>query len=87
MQALLAEAVKLHGTEPKLWLMSGQLAEQQGDDKRAEAAYNEGTKHCPTSTPLWIFAAALQTKKSELLFVVRMCVCVCVCVCAYAANL
>ena len=69
------ELLKSHGLttwpdSPKLWMMVGQLWEQElgggGEDgnqkgiEEARTAYNAGLSHCPGSVPLWILLARLE---------------------------
>ena len=69
---LLADAVVLHPAEPKLWMMRGQICEQQGKVDEAREHYTQGLKNCPHSIPLWLLHARLEVKAG-------LCVCVCVC--------
>jgi pre-mRNA-processing factor 6 len=59
-QELLTEALKRYPSAPKLWMMAGQLAEDQGNIAGARGLYQRGTKLCPTSIPLWKLAARLE---------------------------
>ena len=61
-QELLTEALKRYATAPKLWMMAGQLAEDQGNVDGARGLYQRGTKLCPTSIPLWKLAARLEVR-------------------------
>lgn len=64
-QALLTEALEKHTDFPKLWMMRGQICEQQSNDAGAREAYAQGIKHCPASVPLWTLAAALEMKEGN----------------------
>lgn len=59
---LLEESVKLYPTFPKLWMMKGQIEEQNGTIDDVRQAYNEGLKKCPTSIPLWILLSRVEEK-------------------------
>jgi pre-mRNA-processing factor 6 len=61
-QALLSEALKRYPSSPKLWMMAGQLAEEQGNPAGARGLYQRGLKQCPTSIPLWKLAAQLEVR-------------------------
>ena len=59
----MAEALGKHSDFSKLWMMRGQVAEQQGQPAAAREFYSQGIKHCPTSLPLWQLAAELEMKQ------------------------
>lgn len=63
---LLEEAVKHYPDFPKLWMMCGQIQEQQGDMEAARTAYNKGLKKCPTSWPLWLLLSGLEERTGQL---------------------
>ncbi|KAL8449817.1 hypothetical protein Emed_002780 [Eimeria media] len=55
--ALADEAVKLHQTFAKLWMVRGQLHEEhptQRDLAKAIEVFHQGTVCCPRSVPLWL---------------------------------
>ncbi|KAL8271947.1 hypothetical protein Esti_004071 [Eimeria stiedai] len=55
--ALAEEAVKLHQTFAKLWMVRGQLHEEhptQRDLSKAIEIFHQGTVCCPRSVPLWL---------------------------------
>ena len=64
-QAMVTEALEKHPDFAKLYMMRGQIAEQQGNVAAAREAYAQGMKACPTSIPLWTLAAALEMKEGE----------------------
>ncbi|XP_068081412.1 pre-mRNA-processing factor 6 [Anabrus simplex] len=63
---LLEEAIKVFPDFAKLWLMKGQIEEQQGKLDRAWDTYNSGIKKCPTSVPLWRMLASLEERRGML---------------------
>lgn len=64
---MLAEAVKLHPTAPKLWMMRGQISEQLQQTENAREYYSQGIKHCQNSIHLWVLAARLEVKTGKSL--------------------
>ncbi|KAK5102794.1 U4/U6 x U5 tri-snRNP complex subunit Prp1 [Lithohypha guttulata] len=46
----------------KLWMMKGQIYEDEGKMPQAREAYSQGTKACPKSIPLWLLRARLEEK-------------------------
>lgn len=52
---------------PKLWMMKGQLLEQQLFHDLAREAYQEGLKKCPTSIILWTLLAKLELKCGQVI--------------------
>ena len=65
-QILLAQAAQKHQDFPELWLMRGQIAEQQEELTVALAHYKLGMQHCPTSIPLIQSAADLESRNGDL---------------------
>lgn len=63
---LLEEAVKVFPDFAKLWMMKGQIEEQQNQLERASATYNTGLKKNQASIPLWLLTAALEEKRGAL---------------------
>ncbi|RWS06625.1 pre-mRNA splicing factor-like protein [Dinothrombium tinctorium] len=59
---LLEQGAKDYSTFPKLWMMKGQIAEQEKQVDDARAAYNQGLKYNPNSIPLWILLSRLEEK-------------------------
>lgn len=51
----------------KLWMMKGQLLDQQMFHDLAREAYQEGLKKCPNSIPLWILLAKLELKCDQVI--------------------
>ncbi|CRK89858.1 CLUMA_CG003476, isoform A [Clunio marinus] len=50
----------------KLWMMKGQIKEQQGKLYEAIDTYNNGIKTCPTLIPLWLLLSGLEEKRGVL---------------------
>ena len=50
--SLLEEAVKHYPDFPKLWMMWGQIQEQQGNNEGAQSAYNKGVSDWPYQPPV-----------------------------------
>ncbi|XP_066910794.1 pre-mRNA-processing factor 6-like [Clytia hemisphaerica] len=63
---MLKEALRKYDSFPKLWMMKGQLHEEEKDLYEATQAYRNGTKKCPTSIHLWILLAKLEEKQGNL---------------------
>ncbi|CAH2302962.1 pre-mRNA-processing factor 6 [Pelobates cultripes] len=65
-QELCEEALHHYEDFPKLWMMKGQIEEQQELIENAREAYNQGLKKCPHSTPLWLLLSRLEEKVGQL---------------------
>ncbi|XP_064652796.1 pre-mRNA-processing factor 6-like [Lineus longissimus] len=65
-QELLEESVKHYPDFPKLWMMKGQIDEQQKDLNGARAAYNQGLKKCPAAVPLWLLLSRLEERSGNI---------------------
>uniref|UniRef100_A0A8D1XR79 Pre-mRNA-processing factor 6 n=1 Tax=Sus scrofa TaxID=9823 RepID=A0A8D1XR79_PIG len=65
-QELCEEALKHYEDFPKLWMMKGQIEEQEELMEKAREAYNQGLKKCPHSTPLWLLLSRLEEKIGQL---------------------
>ncbi|KAF5921477.1 hypothetical protein HPG69_008239 [Diceros bicornis minor] len=65
-QELCEEALKHYEDFPKLWMMKGQIEEQEELTEKAREAYNQGLKKCPHSTPLWLLLSRLEEKIGQL---------------------
>jgi pre-mRNA-processing factor 6 len=63
---LLEEAIEVFPEFAKLWLMKGQIEEQQGKVGKAWQTYNAGIEKCPTSVPLWKLLASLEERRGTL---------------------
>lgn len=63
---LLEDAVKVFPDYPKLWMMKGQIEEQQNHLDIATNTYTQGLKKNQTSIPLWLLSAALEEKRDTL---------------------
>lgn len=59
---LINAGLKMFPDFPKLWMMKGQLLEQQLLHNLAREAYQEGLKKCPHSIVLWQLLAQLEQK-------------------------
>ncbi|XP_026545088.1 pre-mRNA-processing factor 6 [Notechis scutatus] len=65
-QELCEEALKHYEDFPKLWMMKGQIEEQEELIEKARDAYNQGLKKCPGSIPLWLLLSRLEEKVGQL---------------------
>lgn len=63
---LLEEAVKVFPDYAKLWMMKGQIEEQQNQLENAASTYSAGLKKNQTSIPLWLLTSALEEKRGAL---------------------
>lgn len=63
---LLDEAVKVFPDYAKLWMMKGQIEEQQQKFDTALATYTTGVKKNSTSIPLWLLMSHLEEKRDAL---------------------
>lgn len=50
----------------KLWMMKGQILEQEEKLDEAREAYLLGTKKCPDSIPLWTLVSRIEEKRGQL---------------------
>ncbi|GIY90401.1 pre-mRNA-processing factor 6 [Caerostris extrusa] len=64
---LLDEGLKQYPDFAKLWMMRGQILEQENNISQARDVYNQGIKKCPTSIPLWLLLAQLEQKNGALI--------------------
>ncbi|TPX31829.1 hypothetical protein SmJEL517_g04892 [Synchytrium microbalum] len=65
--ALLTDALVKFPHSPKLWMMRGQVEEdEKGNLAAAREFYAKGLKQCPKSIPLWILASRLEEKADML---------------------
>jgi len=58
--SLLKEALAKYDDFPKLWMMKGQIHEEQNDTYEAQQAYRSGVKKNPNSVHLWLLLARLE---------------------------
>ncbi|ELK28472.1 Pre-mRNA-processing factor 6 [Myotis davidii] len=65
-QELCEEALKHYEDFPKLWMMKGQIEEQEEQMDKVREAYSQGLKKCPHSTPLWLLLSRLEEKIRQL---------------------
>ena len=64
-ETLLKEALLKYPSYDKLWMMMGQLCdEQKQDTESARMFYKKGLHNCPNSVPLWCLAASLEFRIS-----------------------
>lgn len=66
-KTLLEEATKHYGDFPKLWMMRGQIEEQEKNYDNARDVYNRGLKKCPQAVPLWLLLSRLEEKTGQLI--------------------
>ncbi|XP_046863113.1 pre-mRNA-processing factor 6-like [Xenia sp. Carnegie-2017] len=59
---LLNDGVQKYPDFAKLWMMKGQICEQERKEDDARETYKQGVKKCPTSIPLWILRSRLEEK-------------------------
>eukprot|EP00053_Salpingoeca_punica_P018929 m.188305 g.188305 ORF g.188305 m.188305 type:complete len:922 (+) comp17534_c0_seq2:46-2811(+) len=64
-QSLLDSALELHPQHAKLWMMKGQMLQQEKRTDEARIAFANGLKQCPTSIPLWRLAAELEANGGQ----------------------
>jgi pre-mRNA-processing factor 6 len=64
---LLKDGVKKYPTYPKLWMIIGQIAQQENRIDDAREAFNNGIKNNPTSVPLWILLARLEENTGAII--------------------
>jgi len=64
---LLDESVRLYSDFAKLWMMRGQIEEQDNNIEYARDTYNQGLKKCPTSVPLWLLLSRLEERNGNLI--------------------
>lgn len=63
---LLDEAVNVFPDYAKLWMMKGQIEEQQDKFEAAAITYATGVKKNPNSIPLWLLMSKLEEKRGAL---------------------
>ncbi|WAR16458.1 PRP6-like protein [Mya arenaria] len=66
-KSLLEDATKHYPDFPKLWMMKGQIEEQEGHLVEAREAYNQGLKKCPHAIPLWLLLSRLEERSGQLI--------------------
>jgi pre-mRNA-processing factor 6 len=59
---LVQEALQLFPSAPKLWMMKGQIYEDEGKILQAREAYSAGVRAVPSSVPLWLLFSRLEEK-------------------------
>lgn len=64
---LVNNGLKMFPEFAKLWMMKGQLLEQQLLYELARDAYQEGIKKCPTNIVLWTLLAKLEVKLGQVI--------------------
>lgn len=63
---LLDEAVNVFPDYAKLWMMKGQIEEQQNMIEAAGTTYMTGIKKCPNSIALWVLMSTLEVNRNAL---------------------
>lgn len=66
-ELLQKEGTSRYDDYPKLWMMLGQILEQQSSDEEAREVYKTGLKSNPNSIPLWILWSKLEEKLGALI--------------------
>ncbi|GFS30001.1 pre-mRNA-processing factor 6 [Trichonephila inaurata madagascariensis] len=64
---LLDEGLKQYPDFAKLWMMRGQILEQENHINEARDVYNQGIKKCPNSIPLWLLLSQLELRNGALI--------------------
>ena len=59
---LVNQALQIYPKADKLWMMKGQIYENENKLPQARVAYNTGTRACPKSVPLWLLSSRLEEK-------------------------
>lgn len=59
-KALLEEGIKTYSKFPKLYMMLGQISQEEGDLAAAKKAYKAGLENNSNSIPLWILLSRLE---------------------------
>lgn len=65
-RTLLDEGIKEVGDFAKLWMMKGQILEQQSQLEAAWEVYRDAVKRCQSSIPLWRLLASLEEQQGKL---------------------
>ena len=63
---LVNKGLQIYPKADKLWMMKGQIYEEQNKIPQAREAYGTGTRACSKSVPLWLLAARLEEKAGLL---------------------
>ncbi|KAG8199374.1 hypothetical protein JTE90_011834 [Oedothorax gibbosus] len=64
---LIDEGIKQYPDFAKLWMMRGQILEQENRFSEARDVYNQGIKKCPNSIPLWMLLSQLEERNGALI--------------------
>jgi pre-mRNA-processing factor 6 len=64
-KAMLKDAIRVHPGYFKLYLMLGQILDQEGQTDEARQAYADGTKAVPAAIAIWRGAAALEVSQGR----------------------
>lgn len=64
-EKLLDEAVQKYPDFAKLWMMMGQIHQEQNHIDSAREAYKQGTKKCTRSIPIWLLLARLEENAGQ----------------------
>ena len=59
---LVTQGLNLYPKAAKLWMMKGQIYEDENKLPQAREAYSTGNRICPKSVPLWLLASRLEEK-------------------------
>lgn len=66
-KALLNEAVGKYPLFSKLWMMKGQILQQEKNIPGAREAYHSGLKNNPTSIPLWVLLSRIEESTGAII--------------------
>lgn len=66
-KSLLDEGLQKYSDFAKLWMMRGQILEQDGCLDDARDVYNQGLRRCPSSIPLWLLLSRLEERGGALI--------------------
>ncbi|VDO59108.1 unnamed protein product [Onchocerca flexuosa] len=64
---LLMEALEQFPETPKLYLMMGQILQQEKNYSEARRYFSDGVKICPTFIPLWIWLSRLEESQNQII--------------------
>ncbi|KAK1749955.1 hypothetical protein QBC47DRAFT_310908 [Echria macrotheca] len=63
---LVRDALQLFPGAPKLWMMKGQIYEDQGKTAEAREAYSTGVRAVPSSVPMWLLYSRLEERAGNV---------------------
>ncbi|VDN00599.1 unnamed protein product, partial [Onchocerca ochengi] len=61
------EALEQFPETPKLYLMMGQILQQEKNYNEARRYFSDGVKLCPTFIPLWIWLSRLEESQNQII--------------------